>query len=50
MDNDRIKRSAKVAEGTVKETLGKITDNPTLEAKGKVQAGRGTLHTDVKAS
>jgi uncharacterized protein YjbJ (UPF0337 family) len=43
MDNDRIKGSVKVAEGTAKETLGRMTDNPSLVAKGKARRAEGTL-------
>lgn len=39
MDKNRIKGSAKKAEGTVKELVG----NPTLEAEGKIEKAEGRL-------
>lgn len=34
---DKVKGTYHEAKGKVRETAGKITDNPTLEAKGKVE-------------
>jgi uncharacterized protein YjbJ (UPF0337 family) len=43
MDSNRIKGTVKQAEGTVKEQVGKISGNPTLEAEGKIRKAEGTL-------
>jgi uncharacterized protein YjbJ (UPF0337 family) len=43
MDKDRIKGTLKQAEGTAKEALGKLSDDPALEAEGKVKTAEGTL-------
>jgi uncharacterized protein YjbJ (UPF0337 family) len=43
MDKNRIKGSAKKAEGTVKEQVGKLVGNPTLEAEGKIEKAEGRL-------
>ena len=34
--DDKIKNAAEEAGGHIKEGLGKVTDNPDLEAEGKV--------------
>ncbi|MCC5964370.1 MAG: CsbD family protein [Rhodobacteraceae bacterium] len=36
MDKNRIMGIAKQAEGDVKEQAGKLTENPSLEAAGKL--------------
>lgn len=43
MDKDRIKGSVKQAQGKTKEAIGKLTNDPELEAEGKVENGKGTL-------
>ena len=43
MDKDRIKGTAKRAEGTVKEQFGKLTGNTSLEAEGKIRKAEGTV-------
>jgi uncharacterized protein YjbJ (UPF0337 family) len=43
MDKNRIKGSAKKAEGSVKEQVGKLVGNPTLEAEGKIEKAEGRL-------
>lgn len=43
MDKDRIKGNAKKVEGATKEALGKLTNNPELEAKGKVKKAEGDI-------
>jgi uncharacterized protein YjbJ (UPF0337 family) len=48
---DKAKATAKNIEGKAKEVVGKITDNPELEAEGKAkQAEASVRHTaeDVK--
>lgn len=46
MDKDRITGAAKEAEGTIKTQLGKLTDNPRLEAEGKIRKAEGSLQKD----
>jgi len=43
MDKDRIKGSAKKAEGSVKEGLGKATGNTSLKVEGKIEKAEGRL-------
>jgi uncharacterized protein YjbJ (UPF0337 family) len=43
MDSDRIKGIANQAEGTIKQTVGNLTDNPKLEAEGTVRKTEGTI-------
>ncbi len=43
MDKDRIKGSLKKAEGAIKETIGKATDDPALEVEGKLKKAEGSL-------
>jgi uncharacterized protein YjbJ (UPF0337 family) len=40
---DKIADKAQVLKGKVKETAGKITHDPELEAEGKVDQGAGHL-------
>lgn len=50
---DRAKATAKNVEGKAKEVVGKLTDNPELEAEGKAkQAEANVRHSaeDVKDS
>lgn len=46
MDKDRIKGTAKQAEGAVKETLGKITGDAGLEAEGKLKKAEGSIQKE----
>lgn len=43
MDKNRIKGTAKQAEGAIKESLGKLSGNKSLEAKGKVKKAEGSV-------
>lgn len=43
MDKDRIKGTVKQAEGAIKEQVGKLAGNPTLEAEGKIEKAEGAL-------
>jgi len=47
MDKDRIKGSIKQAEGTAKEALGKLTNDPVLEAEGKIKHAEGTVQKAI---
>lgn len=46
---DKIKAAGNKVAGNVKEAIGKATDNPNLEAEGKVQKAKGTAQ-DVAGS
>jgi len=46
---DKLKAAANKAAGTVKEGVGKATDNERLEAEGKAQKTKGTAQ-DVAGS
>jgi uncharacterized protein YjbJ (UPF0337 family) len=55
MNKDQVKGRAEQVKGSIKETTGKVVNNPDLEAEGqadkaagKVQAGYGDLKKDVK--
>ncbi|MFT4011897.1 MAG: CsbD family protein [Paracoccus sp. (in: a-proteobacteria)] len=39
---DKIKAAGNKTAGAVKEAVGKATDNPGLEAEGKMQKAKGT--------
>ena len=43
MDRDEIKGKATKAKGYVKEKAGEITDDPTLEAEGKIDRASGAV-------
>jgi len=43
MDKNRIKGRLKQTEGTAKDTLGKLTDNPKLQAEGKIKTAEGSV-------
>lgn len=45
MDKDRIKGTLKQAEGAIKENLGKLTGDASLEIDGKIEKAEGTLQT-----
>lgn len=38
---ERAKAKSQVAKGHVKETIGKVTDNPKLKAEGKIDQAAG---------
>jgi uncharacterized protein YjbJ (UPF0337 family) len=43
MDRDEIKGKVEKAKGYVKEKAGEITDDPTLEAEGKIDRASGAV-------
>lgn len=43
MDKDRIKGTVKKAQGAVKEQIGKLTGNESLEIEGKVEQVEGAI-------
>jgi len=47
MDKDRIKGSVKQAKGTVKENLGKLSGDKSLEVEGKIQRAEGSVQKAV---
>jgi len=47
MDNDRIKGAAKEVNGSIKEAVGKVTGDRTIEAEGKVEKATGTVQQNV---
>jgi uncharacterized protein YjbJ (UPF0337 family) len=47
MDKNRIEGAAKQAEGTVKETVGKVVGDSKLEAEGKAEQTEGKLQNKV---
>ncbi len=42
MSDNRIEGAGRKAAGAVKEAIGKVTGDKTLEAKGKIQKGLGS--------
>jgi len=44
---DKVKGTFHEAKGTVKEIVGEITDNPTLEVKGKVEKIAGKAQEKI---
>jgi len=44
---DKVKGTIHEAKGTAKEMAGKITDNPKLEAKGKVEKIAGKVQEKI---
>ena len=51
MDKEHVKGAAKKAEGSVKETAGKVTGDTSLEMKGKADKAEGDIRDaagDVK--
>lgn len=46
-DEDQFKGAAKEAGGSVKEGLGKLTDNERLEAEGKADKLEGAVQKKV---
>jgi uncharacterized protein YjbJ (UPF0337 family) len=47
MDKDRIEGVAHQAKGSMKEGVGKITDNPNLQAKGIAEKAVGKMQDGV---
>ncbi|PYM28346.1 MAG: CsbD family protein [Candidatus Rokuibacteriota bacterium] len=43
MDRDEMKGKVEKAKGYVKEKAGEITDDPTLEAEGKIDRASGAV-------
>lgn len=43
MDKDRIKGSVKQAKGAAEETLGKLSNDPVLQARGKFSKLAGSI-------
>ncbi|MCC6006356.1 MAG: CsbD family protein [Rhodobacteraceae bacterium] len=48
MNKNRVKGTAKQAEGAVKEGLGKLTGDKSLEVEGKVQKVYGQTRDDLR--
>jgi uncharacterized protein YjbJ (UPF0337 family) len=44
MDREHVKGAADKAKGTIKETVGKLTDDKELEAECRVDKAKGDLH------
>ncbi|MGE8546510.1 CsbD family protein [Alcaligenes sp. Marseille-Q7550] len=47
MDKDRIKGVAHEVKGAIKETVGKVTGNRSVELKGKAEKTAGALERKV---
>ena len=45
--NDKVKGTFHEAKGNAKEMAGKITDNPKLEVKGKVEKIAGKMQKKI---
>jgi uncharacterized protein YjbJ (UPF0337 family) len=43
MDKDRVKGTAKQAEGSAKEALGKLSGDTSLEVEGKIEQAEGAV-------
>jgi uncharacterized protein YjbJ (UPF0337 family) len=53
MNDEHVKGATEKGEGKVKEAVGHLTGNTQLEAEGKVDQVKGTVHSavgDVKDS
>jgi len=44
MDKQHIKGAADKAKGTIKDAAGKMTDDPKLQAEGKLDKAKGAAH------
>jgi uncharacterized protein YjbJ (UPF0337 family) len=44
MDSEHIKGAADKAKGSVKEAVGKMVGNPSLEAEGRADKNVGAVH------
>jgi len=47
MDKDRVEGKKEQAKGFIKEQAGKITNDPDLEAEGKVDRAAGKVKEDL---
>lgn len=45
---DKAKNALNQLTGKVKETIGEITDNPQLEAEGRIQGAKGKVGEKVE--
>lgn len=45
MDKDRIKGTVKKVEGTLKQKLGQLSGDKSLEVEGTIETDEGTLQT-----
>lgn len=45
MDKDRIKGTVKKVEGTLKQKLGQLSGDKSLEVEGTIETVEGTLQT-----
>ena len=48
MDKEHVKGGAKKAEGEVKDTVGKMTDNKKMQAEGEARKTAGDVKDAVK--
>jgi uncharacterized protein YjbJ (UPF0337 family) len=46
MDKDRIKGAAKQAAGNVKESIGKMTGDKSLQAEGAIEKAQGVIQSE----
>jgi uncharacterized protein YjbJ (UPF0337 family) len=47
MDKEHIKGAADQAKGAVKDAAGKVTNDPKLQAEGKLDKAKGAAHNAV---
>lgn len=47
MNKDHIKGAAQQAKGAVKDAVGDATDNPKLQAEGKIEKVAGKAHSTL---
>lgn len=47
MDKEHLKGAADKVSGTIKETAGKVLNDPSLEAKGKADKAKGEVREAV---
>lgn len=47
MDEDRTKGTGKKVVGSIKEAIGKVTGNKTLEEEGRTDKGEGKVQNKV---
>ena len=47
MNKDEVQGKVERAKGYVKEQIGKVTDDPDLEAEGNAQRGAGAVQENV---
>ncbi|MBR1248886.1 CsbD family protein [Bradyrhizobium sp. AUGA SZCCT0169] len=47
MEKDRVEGAAKQAKGTIKETVGKVTDDSKTEAEGTAEKAEGEVQNTV---